>query len=80
LTDTTSVAGRELAIEINTLCHVLLEQGEAPKDVAIALIRVLAHITVRYELGGAEVEKRLAETLSVARARKDAKAKVEAGQ
>jgi hypothetical protein len=72
-----SVAARELALELHTLCRDSLEAGMPAEDVAIALVRVLAHITVGHDLHGAAVQMRFAETLAVTRARKT---KVEAGQ
>jgi hypothetical protein len=71
---------RELAIDINDMCHDRLTEGMPPEDVSIALVRILAHIVVAHDLGGANATKALSGALAIARARKDAKAKVEAGQ
>jgi hypothetical protein len=80
LKDKTSVAGRELAIAIHDLCRDRIEATVPADDVVGALVRVLASITVGHDLGGTNVQTRLAEALAVARARKDAVAKMRVGQ
>jgi hypothetical protein len=80
LTDTSNVAVRGLAIAINDMCRDRIEEGMPPEDVAVAVTRTLAHIVVEHDLGGTTAQKALAGFLTIARARKETKAKVEAGQ
>jgi hypothetical protein len=62
------------------MCRDRIDEGMPPEDVSLALVRTLAHVVVQHDLGGANATKALSGALAIARARKDAKAKVEAGQ
>jgi hypothetical protein len=70
---------RQCAVDLHDMCRDRLEAGMPADDVALALVRVVAHFVVSHDLGGETALKALSGALAIARAKKNHRDKVEAG-